>query len=260
MNPYQTIGRPENAHPWASWRADFSTLGQKDPGRRPANNVELGLWESWKLTFKNLEPLILKQKIICEIAARAQSLMDSQRYTAFLWTPADQQSIDTQLARINALSRAMVGVESGKYFIRLRDGDLDLLADPAMPREQWQADVYADLGVAPIIWVLAVGGLIVGSIFAASAVLKSFAEKQSAEIERRLIEIDREMARAPESQRAAWQQFKKENRPPAQEAGVLAKIFGGDFMGKMGFGIAIGLIAYFVIRAFSKEKKTNDAT
>lgn len=225
---------------------------------RPANDIEIAAWEKFKRYYERvLTPVVKRAKVAAEITAAAQETIDAQGVQGYVWDANARARIESILNRYNLLGRYILAVESARYFIRLSNGDIDILAAESMPADQYQNDFWPSLGIVipAIIYVIAVGVVLVGGLFGVSAIIEADAKKETEINKGRLIEADREMAKQPEPVRRAWGEMKKQNEPKAREVGILERFFGSESAGKIGGAIAIALLAVGAAFAFSKGRK-----
>lgn len=226
-----------------------------DKNARPATPAEILIWERFKRYYeRELVPTIHSSKVVAEIANRAQQMLNKYGMPGVVFSAESLARTQLILNRANIIGRYIQAVESGKYGINLVTGDIEIRAPLGMPAEEYQADLYPTLGIAPIIWVLSVGAILVGGILAVATALKFDAQKEREQNAKKLIDIDKQMSTAPADQRAAWIEFKKQNAAQANETGVFSKIFGGKFMGELGAGVAVGIALLLAIMAWSKKR------
>ena len=211
-------------------------------GARPATPIEVAEWERFKTYYNNvLSKAVLRANTTAEIANQAQAVIDKHGIPGFIF---DQKSLADSLDllnRFNIIGRYIAAVESGKYGIRLANGDIDILASPAMEQSEYEADMYPTMGIAPIIWALGIGVVLVAGLFGVSSLLDSQAEKQEELNKSRLMEADKEMMKQPNAVRNDWIAMKKAAAPAAKQAGILAKFLGTEGASAIGAGAGIGL-------------------
>lgn len=227
-------------------------------GARPATPLEVAEWERFKQYYNTvLAPAVLKSKTVSEIANQAQAVIDANKVPGFVYDQGSLSRTMNLLNRFNMIGRYIAGVESGKYAIRLKDGDIDILASPEMTKADYEADIYPapGLGVHPLIWVLGVGAVLVAGLFGVSSIIDSDAKKEAETNKGRLLDADKEMLKAPEPIKKAWIDFKRAMVPTAQKVGVLGEFFGTEAAGKIGAGIGAGLLLLAAAFALSKWRR-----
>lgn len=222
---------------------------------RPANQIESEAWESFKRYYETiLTPAVKRAKQAAEIAYQGQQTISQQNVPGFVFDTQSQAAIDSVLNRYNMIGRYILDIESGRYFIRLQNGDIDILASQKMAFEDYQVDMWPSLGVAPILWALAVGVVLVGSLWAVSKALEAEAKKEEERNEARLIEADREMLKQPEPVRKAWIDYRQKMQAAVTEPGLLSKFFGTQAATTIGGAIAAAVLLVGLGLAFSKRK------
>jgi len=228
---------------------------------RPATPAEISLWERFKRYYeRELTPSVFKAKTTAEIAADAQLVIDRLGVPGFIFDSRSYDNVQLLLNRYNLLGRLITAVESGKYFIRIKDGDIDVLASSEMAEGEYAPDIWppgpgqTGLGAIPvIIWVLVVGVTLVGGLWASSAIIDSIAKKQQAENKKALIDADKEIAKLAPDVRRSWADFKRANQPKAQKAGILGEIFGTEAASTLATALGVGLLALAALYAFRRK-------
>lgn len=227
-------------------------------GARPATPMEIAEWERFKRYYQTvLSKSVIHSKVTAEIANQAQLVVDQAGFPGFIFDAKSLADTQNLLTRYNMIGRYIAGVESGKYGINLKDGDIQIIAPASMPQSELETDLYPSegFGVAPIIWALAIGVTLIAGIWGASDVIDSVAKRQAEIHKDRLMQADREMAKQPADVRQAWQEMKKSSAPAAREVGILEKFFGTEAAGKIGGGIGLGLLVVMAMYAFGQRKK-----
>jgi hypothetical protein len=225
---------------------------------RQATPLELNEWERYKTYYSTVfVPTIKRAKTAAEIANQAQAVIDKYKIGGFVFDTKDLARTTELLNRANILGRYLTAVESGKYALRLADGDIDILAPLEMPAAEYETDRYPSgaLGVWPIVWVLAVGTILIAGLWLVSNALENDARKMEAENEERLIAANLEMTKQPEDVRRDWAAMLATMKTPAKEVGIFAKLFGSETASQIGGAIGLGLILLIGLMAFSTRSE-----
>lgn len=229
-------------------------------GARAATPLEVAEWEKFKRYYNTvLSKAVLRAKTAAEIANQGQAVVDKYGLPGFIYDSKSLAHTQDLLNRFNIIGRYITGVESGKYAIRIKGGDIDILAPSSMSVAEYEADIYPaiGLGVIPVIvWVLGVGTVLVGGIWAVSKIMESVAENQEATNTGRFIDADKEMIKLPDNIRNAWIDFRKKMAPVAKQVGILEEIFGSEAVGKIAGGLGLGLLLILGAFAFTQRKRT----
>ena len=218
---------------------------------RQATPMERAQWERWVNFYeKPVTEAIVKLQTAAVIAADTQTFLTARKLTLStgpVFTVEDSEATQNALRVYNTIGRIVLGVHSWKYGIRLAQGDLDVLAPPDMPEEQWQGD---RLGAIPlIIYAIAVGGLVVAGLWAGSEMLKSSAEKDYTHYKKSILQADKAIMKQPAEVRADWirrrKDFEKIEQETKETTGVLTEIFGakGGAMIAAAVAVVVALIA-----------------
>lgn len=222
---------------------------------RPANDIEIEAWERFKAYYETiLTPIVKRSKQAAEIAYQGQQTVNAQKINGFIFDSQSQAAIDSVLNRYNLIGRYVMAVESGRYFIRLQNSDIDILASPKMDAAEYQADLWPSFGIAPLIYVLAVGAVLVGGLWAVAKILESDAKKEEEANEARLIDADKEMMKQPDAAvRQAWVDYRKTMQAAVTEPGLLAKFFGTQAAGSIGGAVAAAVLLIGLGLAFQRR-------
>lgn len=143
-------------------------------------------------------------------------------------------------------------------------------ADPRMARDQYEPDMFPGeaFGIAPVIWVIVGGVILISSFWGASEILKQEANRQTQKNQAVIIQADKQLAKTDPATRKAWQQFKQQNADilarksatadQADEGGIFGKIFGKTAATGLGVGVAvaIGLMLFGLVGQVTEKKKT----
>ena len=91
-----------------------------DPTKpRPATPAEVELWERYKKFYQaRLTPSVERSKVVAEICADAQILLDRLGIDGFVFDAARLSRIQRTIDDYNKLGRIITAVESGRYFVR----------------------------------------------------------------------------------------------------------------------------------------------
>lgn len=226
---------------------------------RQATPMERAQWERWANFYESgVTEAIVKLQTAASFAADTQTFLTSHGLTLStgpVFTLEDSAATQNELRVYNALGRILLGVHAWKYAIRLSAGDLDVLAPPDMPPEQWQGD---RLGAVPlIIYAIAVGGLLVAGLWAGSEMLKSSAEKDYTRYKKSILEADKAIMKQPAEVRDDWirrrKDFEKIEQETKDKTGVLTDIFGARG-GALIAAVVAGLILLFTLRIAPKQR------
>lgn len=230
---------------------------------RQATPLERSQWERWVNFYEGpVTEAIVKFHTAATIAGDTQTFLDRHGLllpTGPVFTAEDAQKVQGTLNIYNALGRILTGVHSWKYGIRIAQGDIDVLAPPDMPLEEWQADRIA-LGAVPlIIYAIAVGGLLVAGLWAGSEMMKSAAEKDYTKYKTDILKADKAIMKAAPDVRQDWirrrKDFEQIEQTTKEKTGIITDIFGPK-MGAALAAVAAGLLVLFALRITPKGKKS----
>lgn len=225
--------------------------------------MERAQWSKWVDFYEQkVTRSIVAVQLAAGFAADTQTFLDRRGLNLSIgpvFTQDDLERTQTLLNVYNTLGRLMTGVNSSKYGIRLAQGDIDILAPPDMPVEEYRQDKLEAFGAIPlIIYAIVVGATLVGGLWATSNIIKSQADRDFTKYKNNLIQADKEMMQKAPDVRAAWIQHRKEMERQENESkkttGWLIDIFGS----KIGGGIAAGalvLIGLLALRFIPRGKK-----
>ncbi len=213
--------------------------------------MERGQWAKWVDYFDGpVTKAVVSYYTAAGIAADTQTFTDSYRLPIPpVFTSDDEARVRGLLSAYNTVGRLLTGVHSAKYGIRLTQGDVDILAPPDMPAEDWQVDLYT-LGAIPlIIYALAAGAVLISGLWAASSMMESSAQKDFTRYQRAILKADKEIMRQPPDVRRDWIKrrgdFERQVNKVQQETGFLVDIFGA----KGGTWITIAVVALLALGA-----------
>jgi len=238
---------------------------------REATPNEMLLWQRFTNELDTqIKPANYQLMSAAQLARSAQFWVDQNRPGIAFFNYEDWNQAEACFRQYELLQRVRVGVESGKYFIRVRqDGDLDIVAPPGMKKEQYEADRWTaipverevdGLGLHPVVWAIIAGGaVIVSGIMAVGFYNRSQAVKIKAETARAVVDIDREMAKASKEVREAWSKYKEQNKQLADkaESSLLDDIFGAGTGKKIVGALGIGALVLGGLFVFSQLQKKN---
>lgn len=219
--------------------------------------MERGQWARWAAFYEGpVTQSIVALQTSAGIAADTQTFLHNHNIilpTGPVFTEQDAQRTAGALKIYNTVGRIMIGVNSAKYGIRLSGGDIDILAPPDMPPEEWQGD---RLGAIPlIIYALAVGGVLVAGLWAGSEMMKASADKDATKYKKAILQADKEIMKAAPDVRADWMRrrkdFESQINKTKDETGILVDIFGQ----RGGALIAIAAVALIALIATRFVKK-----
>lgn len=228
---------------------------------RQATPMERSQWARWVEFYEGpLTRSVIAYHLAAGIAADTQTFLTGHGFThPVVFTQQDELKVKSLLNAYNTVGRILIGVHSAKYGIRLEQGDIDVLAPPGMPKEDWQGDLYT-LGAVPlIIWAVVVGVTLVGGLWAGSALMQSTADKEFIKYKKSILKADKAMMKKPPDVRRDWikrrSDFEKEINKTKEDTGLLVNIF-GEKGGAAIAAVAIGLIALVAMRFIPKSKAT----
>lgn len=226
---------------------------------REATPMERAEWKRWVDYYEGpVTQAVVRFHLAATIAGDTQSFLDARGIllrTGPVFTMDDAERTKSLLNAYNSVGRMVQGVNSWKYGIRLTQGDIDVLAPPGLPDEEWQSDVYT-LGAIPlIIYALAVGGILVAGLWSGAAMMESSAKKDYTKYKKAILEADKQMMKAAPDVRSAWIQrrkdFEEQEQKTEEKTGILVDIFGTRGGGAIA-AVAIGLVALFALRFMPK--------
>lgn len=224
---------------------------------RPATNAEQAKWNNFKEFYRRtLVPCVKRLQLATEVANAVQGWLNANDVERRVWTPADRKQVAGIFKRANKIGRIMAAVDGGRYQVRFSGNDIAVHAPPEMGPEEYMED--QGLGAFPIVVALVVGALIVSAIFATSRIIEANARSKELEISRRIIEVDREMAKAGGTTAQSWQLFKRQNTEKLKTAakaagspGWISKLFGSSTASTMSTILIGGIILW----AFTQLRK-----
>lgn len=220
----------------------------------------------WKTFLKDYDRLTARAEAVLstvQVAAEFQTWLNQKKIPYRCWEPFDQSWMDAFLQRHAIIGRLIAGCDLRRYWASFEKGDIEIVAPPHMPKEQYQADVYpgainpeVGLGIAPLVIVGLVGvSLIVGAIITTKT-LDYLAKEKDDQFRKKVLNTDIEMLKQPKDIREAWARMKQSSSTLIKEANDqhggswFDKLLPGGIGGIAGAGLVILglLIAYNVTR------------
>lgn len=220
---------------------------------RQATLMEHAEWSRWVKYFEGpVTKAVVSYYTAAGIAADTQTFLNRHKLslpTGPIFTIDEETRVKSLLNAYNTIGRIVTGVHSAKYGIRLANGDLDVLAPPDMPKEEYESDLYTLAAVPLIIWAVVAGAVLVGGLWAGSSMMKSSAEKEFQKYKRDILKADRHMMKQPPEIRSDWMRrrkdFEGQIEKAKQETGFIVDIFGS----KGGAWITAAVIALLALGA-----------
>lgn len=225
---------------------------------RPVTPMERAQWAKWVKFYEGLVTgSVVRSHLAATIAGETQNFLDSHGFqlpTGPIITKTEADETRELLRIYNTVGRVLTGVHSGKYGMKLFQGDIDVLAPPDMPPEEWKGD---QLGVLPIvIYAVIIGATLVGGLWAGSDLMKAKADLEYTKYKTKILEADKAMMAKPPDVRRDWMQrrkdFAKMEEKTKEETGILTNIFGskgGAWITAAGIALLALVAMRFVPRA-----------
>lgn len=226
---------------------------------RQATPMERSQWARWVEFYEGpLTRSVIAYHLAAGIAADTQTFLTGHGFTRpVVFTQQDELKVKSLLNSYNTIGRILIGVHSAKYGIRLSQGDLDVLAPPDMPKEEYIDDLHTMGGVPLIIWAIVVGATLVSGLWAGSEMMKVTADREFTKYKQAVLKADKEMMKKPPDVRKDWIQrrkdFEKEIGRTKEKTGLLVDIFGTKYGGAIA-GVAIGLVVLVAMRFMPRSK------
>ena len=228
---------------------------------RPATEIEARAFAAW-LDYWNTTAM----RAVAELSTYGQTALRVEQWRAVsgvklspaaapLITGDEIELIKRLTINANTISRIGSAVVSWKYGIRPAAGnDFDIVAPAGVPQEQIETDT---LGIAPLVYVVVIGALIVAGIWATSRSFEAAAKKQTAILSEKILAADREMLSSSDpALRSAWLERKRIEQAQIEltnkQTGFLTDVFGS----KGGSIITLAIVAAIVFFASTMIKKT----
>lgn len=231
---------------------------------RPATPLERQNYQQWLDYYEGpLTTAIIRYKVVSNVATRAQHILNTHNIARPpIITYEDQLAAIDAINKYNTLGRILLGINSNKYGIRFAKGDIDAMAPPDMPLEDWQGDKYPTLGAIPVmLLVIVAGGLLVAGLYSASQVIEAKAKQDTARYQAELKKLDAQMMKTAGPVRADWMKLRQyaqnEKTKTKKQDGILVSIFGEEATGKIGGALAILLGIFllpYALKSFKKGK------
>jgi len=221
--------------------------------------MEREQWSKWLAFYEGpVTKAVVHAHTAAKIAGQIQDFLDSKGLTLPTGPVITQEEADktrSVFTIYNTIGRIMVGVHSGKYGIRIFQGDIDVLAPPDMPKEEYQAD---QLGAIPlIVWAIVAGGLLVSGLWAGSEMMKANADLEYTKYKNAILKADKAIMKQPPDVRNDWiqrrQNFEAQTEQVKEKTGILVDIFGSKGSAWI-TAASIALLALFAMRLVPKEK------
>lgn len=229
------------------------------PNWRQATPMERGQWARWVEFYEGpLTRSVIAYHLAAGIAADTQTFLTGHGFARpVVFTQTDELKVKSLLNSYNTIGRILVGVHSAKYGIRLTQGDLDVLAPPDMPREEYIDDLHTMGAIPLIIWALATGAILVAGLWAGSSMMKVTADREFVKYKKAVLEADKQMMKQPPDVRKDWisrrKDFEKEINKTKETTGLMVDIFGTKG-GAAIAAVAIGLVVLVAMRLFPRRR------
>lgn len=165
-----------------------------------------------------------------------------------IFSSADNTHIQKLVDAYNRVDRANGKVEAGTYGLKFDAGKMDIIAPVEMPLEEYQADMVTGFGVHPLIWVAAIGAVIVGAILGTAHLIDTYAKNTTANTKQKIVESVKEISELSPEMQAALAKLLEENRDRLEEAGLLDQLLGTGTGGMIAAAVAIGIVLYAYTR------------
>jgi hypothetical protein len=226
---------------------------------RQATPMERAQWQRWVGFYEgSVTKSIVRFHTAATIAGNTQSFLDRHNIAlpqGPVFTDDDAKRTQGTLNVYNTIGRILTRVHAWKYGIRIAQGDIDVLAPPDMPPEEWKAD---QLGAVPIIiYAIAVGGLLVAGLWAGSEMMKASSDKDYTRYKKSILDADKAIMKQPAPVRSDWirrrKDFEKIEQDTQAKTGILTDIFGAKGAGMLAIAVT-GLLVLFALRIAPKKK------
>jgi len=230
---------------------------------RQATPMERAEYVRWLNFYEGpVTKAVAGANIAAHVAGMTQDFIDKRQIPGIppVITMEDADYMRGLLNTYNAVGRIVLGVNAGKYGIKIHQGDIDVLAPPTMPAEEFQDDIIQSMalsGAPLIVWAIVVGVTLVGGLWGGGEMMKASAEKERIKYKRAVLEADKAIMKQPQDVRQDWIQrrrdIEKYEQQEAAKTGILADIFGSKG-GAWITAAAIALLALVAMRFVPKEK------
>lgn len=207
---------------------------------------QLAQWDSYSQLWEGtVRPHVQRAILMSEIARDFQAWLDLHGVMfPTVFSSADNTHIQKLVDAYNRIDRANGKTEAGTYGLKFTPGKIDIIAPVEMPLEEYQADMVTGFGFHPLLWVAAIGAVVVGAIFGTAHLIDTYAKSTTANTKQKIVESVKEISEMSPQMQAALAKLLEDNRDRLEEAGLLDQLLGTGSGALIAAAVGIGIVLF----------------